>query len=404
MSITIPLTLIEGATSLPLLRPLNRVPKPFGHEWALLPPSYSLRREIKALYAAVLRTFCLNPESIRSWCRWEPQRESARRSQTAFAAAGESAVGVAAKAHREPAAFGANRSVGTTQIGLSKPTRHWGKRAGGAAALGGAAAILAWLAYERPMPQHAPVLESKGAADRVVDSKRASAHTPASPMAAAAVATSNAPKPNTLSRDRANTRADTSATVENSPSITTARVAERKQPVSVASANAASAQQAAASAQNHAGKANAHRPSNTTARVEPSASSSQNRRALSYAETESNEARDELRAANRLSREHHRAAQAALEIAQPGSVASAARHAASSAARVSAAGAYSPFTPPPLGIDEYASVTTSAGTHLRGIESAPVRSTAPAESAGSGEWMNHMTHRRVTDVPDQFSR
>lgn len=68
MSTTIPLTLIEGSMALPRLRPLGHLPAPFGRDWALLPPGYSLRAELKALYAAVLRTFCLNAETIRALC------------------------------------------------------------------------------------------------------------------------------------------------------------------------------------------------------------------------------------------------------------------------------------------------------------------------------------------------
>jgi hypothetical protein len=75
MSTTIPLTLIEGSMALPSLAPLGRLlPPPFGRDWALLPPGYSLRAELKALYAAVLRTFCLNAETIRALCQWESRR------------------------------------------------------------------------------------------------------------------------------------------------------------------------------------------------------------------------------------------------------------------------------------------------------------------------------------------
>jgi hypothetical protein len=71
---TIPLTLVEGAVALPTSRPFDFLPANFGREWALLPPNVSFRVELKALYAAMLRTFCLSADAIRSMCRWEPRR------------------------------------------------------------------------------------------------------------------------------------------------------------------------------------------------------------------------------------------------------------------------------------------------------------------------------------------
>ncbi|MDR8399831.1 hypothetical protein NE850_26350 [Paraburkholderia sp. USG1] len=82
---TIPFTPIEGYLALPRLRPLGHVPAPFGRDWALLPPGYSLRAELKALYAAMLRTFCLSDQAIRSLCRWSPLEE-----QRAIAVAAQS--------------------------------------------------------------------------------------------------------------------------------------------------------------------------------------------------------------------------------------------------------------------------------------------------------------------------
>ncbi len=75
MSTTIPFTLIEGAMALPSLRPLGQISRSFGREWSLLPPNVSFRVELKALYAAVLRTFCLSSDAIRSMCKWEPRRK-----------------------------------------------------------------------------------------------------------------------------------------------------------------------------------------------------------------------------------------------------------------------------------------------------------------------------------------
>jgi hypothetical protein len=62
-----------------------------------------------------------------------------------------------------------------------------------------------------------------------------------------------------------------------------------------------------------------------------------------------------------------------------------------------------------LGNDEYASVTMSAGTHLRGMAAGSRAGTEAAASTtpidtNSTEWMNRMSQRRVTDIPDQFSK
>ena len=69
----------------------------------------------------------------------------------------------------------------------------------------------------------------------------------------------------------------------------------------------------------------------------------------------------------------------------------------------SAAGAYSLRAPSQLGADEYASTTLSAGTHLRDIAppSRPASSLNPPGSSGTA-WIDHMSQRRVTDVPNQF--
>ncbi|MGE8332122.1 MAG: hypothetical protein ACN6PY_13435, partial [Paraburkholderia nemoris] len=73
--------------------------------------------------------------------------------------------------------------------------------------------------------------------------------------------------------------------------------------------------------------------------------------------------------------------------------------------KLSAAGAYSPAAPARLGVDEYAGVSMSAATHVRDI--APTASTGSSNNSSSTngtEWMNHLSQRRVTDVPDQFAK
>jgi hypothetical protein len=55
--------------------------------------------------------------------------------------------------------------------------------------------------------------------------------------------------------------------------------------------------------------------------------------------------------------------------------------------------------------DEDASMTLSAGTHLRNTAppARPASSINPSAIGGT-EWINHMSQRRVTEVPDQFTK
>jgi hypothetical protein len=70
-------------------------------------------------------------------------------------------------------------------------------------------------------------------------------------------------------------------------------------------------------------------------------------------------------------------------------------------AKPSSAGDFSPFAPPALGVDEYASIRMSANTHLRSNVS-PARTQPQPANIDSTDWTNHVSQRRVTDVPEQF--
>src|SRR6201991_843675 len=165
MSTTIPFTLIEGAVALPPLRPLGPLSPTLGREWALLPPNVSLRVELKALYAAMLRTFCLSSQAIRSMCRWEPltaQVEggsaaaiatatdtlSQHGSAAAAAHASSQAVGAAA-----PFAAAASATPGVRPVART-PHRTSNLKLGSAVAIGGAA-MLAWIVLDHPHREHA---------------------------------------------------------------------------------------------------------------------------------------------------------------------------------------------------------------------------------------------------------
>ncbi|TDN68915.1 hypothetical protein [Paraburkholderia sp. BL10I2N1] len=134
---TIPLTLIEGHIALPRARPFDGLPVPFGREWALLPPNFSVRPQLKALYAAMLRTFCLSADAIRSLCRWE-----------SHPAADQANVGAQAAVLVSTG----DRLVTSTEtvvasVAPSPSTRKRAALAGGAAAAGGIA-LLTWIALK----------------------------------------------------------------------------------------------------------------------------------------------------------------------------------------------------------------------------------------------------------------
>jgi hypothetical protein len=107
---------------------------------------------------------------------------------------------------------------------------------------------------------------------------------------------------------------------------------------------------------------------------------------------------------------HHPGAQSANRGRQAGTTGAsiASRHLSPAAAthrlsaRSSAAGGYSPFAPAKLAIDEYASVTMTTNARLR--DAAPAQTMARHGNLGDTEWMSHMSQRRVTEVPDAFSK
>ncbi|PLZ01125.1 hypothetical protein CY652_17735 [Burkholderia sp. WAC0059] len=90
---------------MPRMRPLDRLPPPFGKEWALLPPRFNLRAEIIALYAAILHTVYRSTRVLdASYRRNRPGRDDAYAAAAANLArfgspAGAYAPGMAAAPH-----------------------------------------------------------------------------------------------------------------------------------------------------------------------------------------------------------------------------------------------------------------------------------------------------------------
>ncbi|MBB5447242.1 MULTISPECIES: hypothetical protein [unclassified Paraburkholderia] len=62
-----PLIPIEGAFALPHLRALDHLPEPFGRDWTLLSGAQRWRTGLDSLYAALLRTVCIRDQQLLSY-------------------------------------------------------------------------------------------------------------------------------------------------------------------------------------------------------------------------------------------------------------------------------------------------------------------------------------------------
>ncbi|MFM0311745.1 hypothetical protein P0D71_28495 [Paraburkholderia sp. RL17-383-BIF-A] len=381
---TIPFTPIEGYLALPRVRPLVHVPAPFGRDWALLPPGYSLRAELKALYAAMLRTFCLSDQAIRSLCRWSPlgeQRVIAPAHEPRSAAIAAQAPSFDASPETAMHAADATPVIesivrpayGTRARGYGNP---WGALAGGACVIGGAA-VLAWVGFDHlAHRQMAAPVADRASGHR--DSQSADLQTPATvtgravdtgalrvPAASAALAAS-APERSRVQPTFAPASSLSAATVSTTAS---AQVQTRALP----------------SAQARISADIAGSPRHNRLREKVVTLQEQNRQHSARFVT-ANPARHAAAVAANLPR-----------IAVP-------RLAASLPPKPSAAGAYSPPAPTRLGVDEYAGVIMSAATHPRQMALPHASSATNASGTSETEWITRLSQRRVTEVPDQFAK
>jgi hypothetical protein len=313
----------------------------------------------------MLRTFCMSDKAIFSFCRWVPlstRRAAAEGSAatakraTVFDAPRDEAPHAFAEAAALPVVEGP--AVGTAPRGAPP---HWGALAGGACALGGAA-MLAWIAFGHLA--HRQAIDDVKPADTVTASLDAQPAQPAQHRLSDAVPTREAAagKVNARTRGAASARVDVTPTYASASTQTKATAARRASTNDTLSRHRHTLRETAASQRE------------------------KTRRHLARSA-----------AANPPS---HIAAMSGdmPRITLPPVVQRA-------SARPSAAGSYSPLAPARLGIDEYADVTMFAATHLRDIAppSRPATSINPSAANGT-EWMNHMSQRRVTEVPDQFAK
>ncbi|WJF90977.1 hypothetical protein QS306_04780 [Paraburkholderia bonniea] len=442
MSTTVPLTLIEGEMALPRLRPFDHLPAPFGYEWLLLPPNVSFRVELKPLYAAMLRTFCLDSHTIHSMCCWGPAAQPQ-------AAVPDVAVSPAAAVISLPSVAETSLDIPRTPAERAVPLppppstrRH--VIAGSVCALSGVA-LLGWLALSHsPAPKTTLLAQSpdtpassshggpevhRAASGTTVVTAQAPV-VPIAPLASAPLASANLPAVPpvtallTMSSPASSVPAATAAAAAAAPKLAAvppasdaavqASAKTAAPPASTGTSTAILAEQPARP------KAQASTPRATRSTTQTARASHQDRTARQTAQQR--EAR-ETRLAARRSRhpeawntDNERWA-AMPDVADSYIPPRTTRH---PHATYSTAGAYSPPPPAPLMTQPYPSVTLSAGTLARDNASAlplppPLPRTntgaaaASANAAGAGaangsDWMQRISQRRVTEVPDQFSK
>lgn len=411
---TYPLVQVEGALAMPRMRPLNRVPPPFGREWALMPPHFSLRAELQAFYAAILRTVCLSVEAFRQACRWdlhrrfipEPPRPAAAPVGDTFNAA--QAQRAAADTLRRPA--DSARPARTSRIARIPPPSH--KLTAGAVAIGGAV-LLAWIVASHTqfgegkdktaLPASASPASNADASVSARLSDERTRHDLATPEAARSSQGASAPVTTT-----ARAASAPPATIADAPRTATAAAAtdgtRRQGPVSAPIIVTPDAQAALVVARGPAastgsGSAKAERP-DFSARTNPSTPlrgtlASRATRA-NNATTQATKGRRNVEAGARPKytedRRHpahefapHRSAPLVTTQRTQG--------------MYSEASDYSPIQPSGMSSDGYPSLTTYAGTHT-----APRPASRATENVDNTEWVNHVSQRRVTEVPDRFAK
>ncbi|RQH09748.1 hypothetical protein [Paraburkholderia dinghuensis] len=382
-----PFIQVEGSIALPRIRPLGRMPLTFGREWMLTPPHFCLRAEIRALYAAIMRTVCLSAEAFREACRWDTQHHLF---PVPTAAPVRPSAGV--KASQSLAKDKAPPHVAAAQSPRPSPTPASGghKLAGGACAIGGAA-LLAWI-----VASHTPH-----------DQDYKNAAVDAGPISDAG---------NVASQRLADTRAahETTTTTTTAPTTDTVTSASQSGQITDASQRAASAtvgevaRDVARAVASPVVTAPAPSPSSTrpdyAAANHPTAPlrATLSDRANRAGEGRTNKKRESVR--GRPSRER---------IAGVSRVESS-RHPAHSFAPTrmakpvtthrtlgtySEASDYSPRQPSARQDDDYASIITYATTHT-----APRPASRASVPVDSTEWVNHVSQRRVTEIPDRFGK
>ncbi|CAG9217010.1 conserved hypothetical protein [Paraburkholderia tropica] len=429
---TYPLVQVEGALALPHMRPLDRVPPPFGREWALIPPHFSLRTELHALYAALLRTVCLSAEAFRKVCRWESGRRT--RSETPRPAAAPvgakldvaqaqraAAASLQRKAAGAASASSASVAADSAPVERTPPRNH--KLTASAVGIGGAA-LLAWIVAShvqvgesKRTPEaasKAPVNQDASASQRLAEARAshdlsysgsvvASApHIARGTPATDAAATSTPRKPvetgvaigATVVAQQPGAAATTAATSAAARSALPANVKPAESATPAASLRTPKAAPLRVERHDYAAASNPNTPMRATLapKAEPASRAASKAKAR-HASAASSETRETRTQTARGNTSRHAAHEFAPQHSAPLAVTRRA-HGAYSTAEM-----YSPRQHSVEAADDYASVTTYAVTHA-----APQSASRASTSADGTEWVSHVSQRRVTEVPDRFSK
>ena len=340
---------IEGRFSQQCSRAAGFLPPPFGEKWALRSSEGGLRAEL----CAFLRTFCLRDEAIWSMCHWASVWP-------------EQAPVEVVKASAPPLATpgGSDRAPGSvmnTPLYAPAPHGHLAtrpaSRAAAACAICGAA-VLAWLGIGL-LSQHHPDTDPA-----------------AIPQPDVAQDAGLAAPPRDGGGQAAEAKLATAATRFPLESA-------NHEPFPLKGADHAQPRRKAA---NHA-----------QPRLEGAHHAHHGRREIHRAAR--HKAHDSTtptaNVTNLINVTRH-AGPAVLSAASPRLAL--AEHARRSMARTSAAGRYSPSVPPALGSSDYAAITMPSDARLDATLA------TPRGNANDIEWISHISQRRITEVPDAFSR
>ncbi|MBC8748484.1 MULTISPECIES: hypothetical protein [Paraburkholderia] len=339
---SMPLTLIEGAFALPRLRPLDRLPEPFGRDWALRPVRQRWRAGLDSLYTALLRTVCIRDPRLLSYAQWVSidgvligaKRPAEARVAHATQPAGEPArTATAARpvTQRKVPQGPMRIALKARSPRIAQRRTVWHRRTVAVSAgVIGCVAVLAWWMVDQPV---APRLMASDMLE----------------SAQALIARRDAPAP---VEER---RAQHQVARPEAPVIAEAVAPAPVLPPLPANVAAAALAPIAAS------------PQRNTTRHEPAP-----REVI-----RSSAARRVLRAQAHPLPVNRRAANASLHDSRVQNARS--------------------------GEHEYADVTTFAMMSLRDIAPLPRSAVSNHLPASSTEWMNHMAQRRVTEIPQQFA-
>lgn len=353
--------------ALPRLRPFGHLPAPFGRDWAMLPPGHSLRAELKALYAAMLRTFCMSDQAIRSFCKWVPldRRPHAVAEASAINSVQETIFDAPFEGAAQP-----STDTHAFELAPRRASVHWAAVAGGACALGGAA-ILGWIALDHLSQRHSTTdVKLADAVSAMGESRPTNARLP-DLVAIHQAADDAAPVLARVAVPPASTPLRAPTPIEALPGS------------ALPSASASNAKTA-------------------SGLVRPTVDKPVSPRLKNIAEKTIRPHERNIRREARITAANH--ASYPTITHRDLSRGTVRLNASRASAAPSSAGAYSPFAPSQLGVDEYAAVTMSAATHVREISSPRPASAITPSATTRTDWMNHLSQRRVTEVPEQFAR